>query len=49
MIKKQTNHLINEIDNSQNVNDKIIFSIDYSLSSRRWESGKIHFKWSARL
>jgi len=33
----------------KNVNDKIIFSIDYSLSSRRWESGKIHFKWSARL
>ncbi len=33
----------------KNVNDKIIFSIDYSLSSRKWESGKIHFKWSARL
>ena len=33
----------------KNVNDKIIFSIDYSLSSRRLESGKIHFKWSARL
>ena len=33
----------------KNVNDKIIFSIDYSLSSRRWEGGKIHFKWSARL
>ena len=33
----------------KNVNDKIIFSIDYSLSSRNWESGKIHFKWSARL
>ena len=32
-----------------NVNDKIIFSIDYSLSSRKWESGKIHLKWSARL
>ena len=33
----------------KNVNDKIIFSIDYSLSSRSLESGKIHFKWSARL
>ena len=31
------------------VNDKTIFSIDYSLSSYNWESGKIHFKWSARL
>lgn len=30
-------------------NEKAIFSIDYSLSSRRWESGKIHFKWSAKL
>ena len=30
-------------------NEKAIFSIDYSLSSRKWESGKIHFKWSAKL
>ncbi len=33
----------------KNVNDKTIFSIDYSLNSREWENGKIHFKWSARL
>ncbi len=33
----------------KNVNDKIIFSIDYSLSSLKLENGKIHFKWSARL
>ncbi len=33
----------------KNVNEKIIFSIDYSLGSRSWESGKIHIKWSARL
>ena len=31
------------------LNNKTIFSIDYSLSSRKWESGKIHFKWSAKL
>ena len=33
----------------KNVNDKTIFSIDYSLNSHEWENGKIHFKWSARL
>tara|TARA_B100000035_G_C20988308_1_gene548914 strand:+ start:129 stop:1460 length:1332 start_codon:yes stop_codon:yes gene_type:complete len=33
----------------KHANDKIIYSINYSLSSRKWESGKIHFKWSARL
>ena len=31
------------------VNDKIIISIDYSLSSYKWQGGKIHLKWSARL
>ena len=31
------------------LNDKTMLSIDYSLSSNKWESGKIHFKWSARL
>lgn len=31
------------------VNDKTIISVDYSLSSYKWQSGKIHLKWSARL
>ncbi len=31
------------------VNDKTIFSIDYSLSSNKWENSKIHFRWSAKL
>ena len=29
--------------------NKAIFSIDYSLSSLKWESAKIHFKWSTKL
>ena len=31
------------------VNDKTIISVDYSLSSYKWQGGKIHLKWSARL
>ncbi len=31
------------------VNDKTIISVDYSLSSYKWQRGKIHLKWSARL
>ena len=31
------------------VNDKTIISVDYSLSSYKWQEGKIHLKWSARL
>ena len=31
------------------VNDKTIISVDYSLGSHKWQEGKIHLKWSARL
>lgn len=31
------------------VNDKTVLSIDYSLSSYKWQDGKIHLKWSTRF